>query len=227
MTTFEPTHGTSTSVLRLCGVAALVLSLSIGQSAHAQELKGRSRIEFQLGITMPGGTTIASVGNLISETESVGALGAIALSHWVREQLAVTFSVGGWVVDLETRVGSGEILSRTALVVPFMGGVRYYFPRSSVGTGFRPYGSFTAGPVFGRESESSLGAMLVHQSITRTALGARAGAGFDMPFAGSLLFGMFGGYYLMSDFSDPIGSQKNHSSPDVGISLSWTWGGES
>ena len=40
------------------------------------------------------------------------------------------------------------------------------------------------------------------------------------------MFGMFAGYHLVSDFSDPIGSQKNHSSPDFGISLSWMWGGK-
>jgi hypothetical protein len=179
-----------------------------------------------VGITIPGATTSASVGNIISETQSVGALGAIAFSHWVREQLAVTFSVGAWALDVESRVGAGEVMSRTAVIMPLMGGVRYYFPRSSIGSGFRPFASFTAGPVFGTESESSVGAMIVNRSITRTALGARVGAGFDAPFAGSWMFGMFGGYYLMSDFSDPIGSQKNHSSLDFGIGLSWMWGGK-
>ena len=53
------------------------------------------------------------------------------------------------------------------------------------------------------------------------------GAGLDVPFAGSWIFGVFGGYTLMSDFSDPIGSDENHSAPDVGIGISWTWGGGS
>ena len=114
-------------------------------------------------------------------------------------------------------------MSRTAVVAPLLGGVRYYFPTSS--SGFRPYGSFMAGPVFGTESESSVSGTIVSRSITRTAFGARVGAGFDVPFSGSWNFGMFGGYCLMSDFSDPIGSETNHSSPDLGISFGWMWGG--
>jgi len=204
----------------LAPVVALMLAAA---TAGAQEFEGRSRIELQVGAAIAGGTTTTTVGNIVSETQSVGALGAFVFSHWLRERLAVTVSIGGWAVDIESSVGAGEVTSRTAVVAPLMGGVRYFFAPSSAG--FRPFASFSAGPVFGTESETSVGATIVSRSITRTAVGGRAGVGVDVPFAGSWIFGMFGGYTLMSDFSDPIGSEENHSAPDVGISISWTWGG--
>jgi hypothetical protein len=51
------------------------------------------------------------------------------------------------------------------------------------------------------------------------------GAGFDVPFATRWMFGMFGGYCFMSDFADPIGPGRNHSTPDFGFSFGFTWGG--
>jgi hypothetical protein len=207
-------------------LAPVVMLMLAAATAGAQEFEGRSRIELRVGAAIVGGTTTTTVGNIVSETHSVGALGAVAFSHWLREELAVTFSIGGWAVDIESSVGAGGVTSRTAVVAPLMGGVLYYFAPSS-GGGFRPFASLTAGPVFGTESESSVGVTIVSRSVTRTAVGGRVGAGFDVPFAGSWIFGMFGGYTLMSDFSDPIGSEENHSAPDVGISVSWTWGGGS
>ena len=206
-------------------LAATVAVMLAAAAAGAQQFEGRSRIELQVGAAFTGGSTTVMVGNITSETQSVGALGGLAFSHWLREQLAFTFSIGGWAADVESRVAGGSVTSRTTVIAPLLAGVRYYFGASS--GGFRPFASLTAGPVFGTENESFVGATIVSRSITRTAFGGRAGAGFDVPFGGSWIFGVLGGYTLMTDFSDPIGSEENHSAADVGISISWTWGGRS
>lgn len=216
------------SMSKPCGrTLAPVLMLALAAAtSDAQQSEGRSRIELQIGAAITGATTTSTVGSIVSETESVGALGTLAFSHWVREQLAVIVSIGGWAVEVDSSVGAGVVTSRTAVVAPLMGGIRYYFVPSE-GGGFRPFVSIKMGPVFGTESETSVGSTVVSRSVTRTVVGGRAGAGFDLPFGGSWIFGMFAGYTAMSDFSEAIGAEENHSAPDLGISFSWTWGGRS
>jgi hypothetical protein len=160
--------GFSTRLARAAGVGATVIALVVTTiPAQAQQMEGKSRIELQLGMTFPGGTTVSSsVGNIVNEVQSVAGMGAIAYSHWVREQVAIVFSAGATAVEVESSVGAGGVRSRTAVVSPLMGGVRLYLAESTVGSGLRPYGSITAGPVFGTENESAGGPTIINRSRT-------------------------------------------------------------
>jgi len=57
-------------------MAPIVALMLAAATAAAQELEGRSRIELQVGAAIAGGTTTASVGSIVSETQSVAPLGA-------------------------------------------------------------------------------------------------------------------------------------------------------
>ena len=209
------------------GIAALALLALTATGAEPQEFVGRSRIELRAGIALPGSSSTASVGNVTSEVSAAGALGAIAFSHGFKERAALVVSAGVIAADVESSVSVGNVTSRTAVIMPLLGGVRLYLTEPSAGTNYRPYVSLTAGPVIGTESSSSVGSVIINQSVTRTAFGGRLGAGLDIPFSRRWVFGIFGGMCGMTDFSEAIGSQKNHSAPDFGVSIGLLFGNAS
>jgi len=207
------------------GVAALAMLAVTATVAESQEFVGRSRIELQAGLAVPGSSSTTAVGSVVSEANAAGALGAIAFSHWFKERAAVVLSAGVMAVDVESNVSVGNVSSRTAAIVPLFGGVRLYLTEPSSGTNYRPYISLTAGPVIGTESDSRVGNVIVNRSVTRTAFGGRVGAGLDVPFARRWVFGVFGGMCGMTDFSEAIGNEKNYSAPDFGVSIGLLFGG--
>ena len=61
---------------------------------------------------------------------------------------------------------------------------------------------------------------------TREAMtfGAFVGAGADVLLGRRWSLGVGAGYNWMASFSEPIGTRKNYSGLDVGVSLGWMWG---
>jgi hypothetical protein len=160
-----------------------------------------------------------------TKTDAAGFLGAVGYSRWVKESLAFTVVVGVNAVSTETSAGASGVDTRTALVIPVFLGVRRYFPESTFGSKWRPYASAEIGPVVGNETESLVGSVIANESITEAALGGRAGLGVDILLGRTAILGVLAGYTLMTDFSDTIGGQENHSGPDFGLSIGLLFGG--
>jgi hypothetical protein len=214
---------TSGTIWRRSRIGALAVGFLTATSValQAQDLAQRSRLELQLGVGIRASTSSsASAGGVITETSAAGFLGSFGYSYWLQEELALTVGVGVLTSDVESRVGAGGVSTRTATVVPLFAGLRYYFPRSTYGSKWRPYAAGALGPVFGTETASEVGSVIVNESITRTAFGGRLGAGLDVQLSRLFMLGFQAGYHLMTDFSDPIGGHENHSGPDFGISIS-------
>ncbi|KPJ61051.1 MAG: hypothetical protein AMJ46_03530 [Latescibacteria bacterium DG_63] len=203
----------------------LVMVALIVASGDAQSLAKRSRLEFQFGLAMRSGAgTAATSSGVISKTKAEGLLGSLGYSQWLKEELAATVNIGVLMADVDSRVGSSGVTSRTSVVVPIFAGVRRYFPKSTFGTAWRPYVSAAIGPVIGVEVASEVGSVVASEAMTRTAFAGRAGTGFDIQLSRLLMLGFSAGYNLMTDFPDEIGGHKNHSGADFGISLSFLWG---
>jgi len=63
------------------------------------------------------------------------------------------------------------------------------------------------------------------ETVSETALGARLGLGMDF-FLGKLFtFGVGLGYHWVSEFENPIGSEKDYSSPEFSLSFGIAFGG--
>jgi len=211
----------------LSTMALAVLSVVlVPTSVRAQDLLGRSRLEVRLGVGFRAQTgTTASGSGVETETEAAGLLGSVGYSYWLKEGLALTGSGGLLSAEAKTSAGTGGFESRSASVFLLFFGVRYYFPESTFGSQWRPYASAELGPVVGSQSEFRLGSVIAGESITRAALGARIGTGVDIQLGRRVMLGVSAGYDLMTDFSDAIGGQENHSGPDFGISISLLFGG--
>jgi len=213
------------SASRTLSVMTAISALTAG-SLQAQDLAGRSRIELRTGVGMrtSSGTT-TSAGGVETRTDAAGFLGGLGFAHWFGENLAGTVSVGVLSVGTETRAGVGGVETKTAVVIPFFFGVRRYLTRSDPASSTRLFGSVEVGPVTGHQSSSSVGSVIAVESVTRTAVGGRAGVGVEFLLGSRVMLGIVGGYALMTDFSDPIGGQKNHSGADFGLSLGILFGG--
>jgi hypothetical protein len=211
----------------LVTVALAVLSLArFPTSLEGQDFLGRSRIEVRLGmgVRTNSGTTTSGTG-IQTETEAAGFLGSIAYAHWLDEGLALTGSAGFLSAEAKMSAGTSGFESRSASVFLLFFGARCYFPKSTFGSQWRPWASAELGPVIGSQSWLELGRAATGESITTAALGARLGTGVDIQLGGRGVLGVSAGYDLMTDFSDPIGGQKNHSGPDVGLSIGFLFGG--
>jgi len=213
----------------LVTVALAVLSLvRFPATLDGQEFMGRSRIEVRLGLGVRANSGTTTSGNGIhAETEAAGLLGSIAYAHWWNEGFALTGSAGLLSSEAKMSAGTGTFRSRSASVVMLFFGARRYFPKSTSSSAWRPFASGEVGPVIGSQSWLEHGGATAGESITTAALGLRLGAGVDIHLGGRTVLGMSAGYDLMTDFPDAIGGRKNHSGPDLGLSIGVQFGGSS
>ncbi len=204
-------------------LTSVLLLFMLASVANAGFLEKRTRIELKGGIwdqktdvayTVSGGTVETNYGG-------EGAMGGIAVSHWVRENLALAISVNGLGVSVDNRVAAGSVYSHTVTVAPILFGARYYFPNSTFGSSWRPYITASVGPVIGYESiEEVTSSAVTHNETTETTFGGHIGAGLDLQLSRLFMLGFSGGYFAHSDFDRPIGDKKNFNGPEFGISFS-------
>jgi hypothetical protein len=208
-----------TATLALAAICALV-----AESLSAQGPSRRSRIELRLGVgaRVSAGTSASSEG-VETTTDVAGMLGAVGFSRWMGETTVGTLSVGVLSVGTETRAGSSGVQTETSLVVPLLVGVRRYL---GPGTSDRRFFlSVEAGPITGLQTSTTVGSVVAAEDIVRGAAGIRLGAGVDLWAGSRLAIALLGGYTLMTDFSDPIGGEENHSGPDGTVSIGILFGG--
>lgn len=202
----------------IAAVLIVIVTASVGQT---QNLSGRSRIELGLGMAVSTQTGVAiGIGGVETELDAGGFLGSIGFSHWLQEDVAATFQLNTHSLDIGTDIGIGGVNTHTAFVSSIFMGLRYYLPKSTYGTGWRPYLSAAVGPVMGSESKVEVGTVVVAEENNEIAFGGRLGIGMDIVLSRLFMMGVFTGYNLMTDFSDPVGGRTNHSGPDFGVSIS-------
>lgn len=121
-------------------LATVVLILLFISVSNAQFLEKRTRIELKGGIwNQKNNVTTSVTGEEVTSNYSgEGGLGALIVSHWVREDLALMVSVAGQAVDIDNRVGPGSVYDHSVVVAPILFGARYYFPHSTFGTSWPP-----------------------------------------------------------------------------------------
>jgi hypothetical protein len=209
--------------LVLTGTLAVLAATSV----QAQDLAGRWRVDLRMGVSILASSgTSTSTSGVETKADAAGFLGALGLSRWFSENLAGTLSLGVLSVHTETRAGTGGVGTETSLVMPLFVGVRRYLTPRDPKSGTRFFGSVEVGPVTGSRSSTSVGSAVVVGSITRSALGGRAGVGVEFRLGNRVMLGLGGGYTFMTDFSDAIGGEKNHSGADLGLSLGVLFGGQ-
>jgi hypothetical protein len=172
-----------------------------------------------------GSETAVRVGETETTTKAGGFMGGLTYSYWLQEDLAMSISLLGMVGDLETKTATSEVSTHTVTVAPILMGVRYYLPRSSFETSWRPFLSVGMGPYIGTETKSEINQTVLVEQSTVTAFGGFLGGGIDFILSRHFTIGLNTGYHFMTDFSEPLGGRDNYSGPEFSIGFGYVFGG--
>jgi hypothetical protein len=202
-----------------------VLVLAAGSDAIT--LEKRHQLALRLGMWNQITDTRTEIGPSGVETSvgTSGILGGLTYGHWLEENLALTFSIGGMAVDISTKTDASGVTSETTAIASMLMGVKLYFLNSTLESSVRPYLKSSAGPLIGSQSSSEVGATILNESRTEFAFGGQLGAGIDFVTGRHFMMGFGLGYNLMTDFDEPIGGSRNYSGPEFGFEFSWLFGG--
>ena len=149
----------------------------------------------------------------------------LGFSHWINEDLAVTFSgtAQAGEVEMAWDAERGEFTESRGLVSLLVGVRKYVGGTPKI----RPYLAAAAGPYIGGSSVTANGTSTRAWTESRTLVtpGGHLGAGVALRLGGSWLLDVSGGYNLMSDFSQPVGGHYNYNGFELGVGVSWLFGG--
>jgi Outer membrane protein beta-barrel domain len=198
----------------------ILLAFCSGSSSLAQDLtlKDRSVIELNMGFW--GGSSVSNtigVSGIRANANTSSFVGSFLYAYGLREELAVTLSVGMLSAGASANIGTLGVSQQAGTVVPLLLGMRYYVPSPEAGAKVRPFLSFGIGSYFGMESNNSVGLTLVQESHSETAFGGRIGAGIDFYVGNYFKFVVNAGYNLMTDFSAPVTGRTNYNGGDFSI----------
>lgn len=211
-------------------IVALVVCLAAFDASaavrYSNPLEKRSRVELKFGLWNLNSQSKSEIGaNGVQTTAtSDGPLGQLTYAYWVRENLAVTFSVGVLAGEYESSAGSGGVSTHVLSVLPILIGVRHYLPESALATSWKPYLAASIGSFIGAVSRSETGTQVITDSRTEAAYGGYLGGGLDIQLSRYFMVGANLGYNLMTDFSESLGGRKNYSGPEFGLGISFLFG---
>ncbi|UCD65054.1 MAG: hypothetical protein JSW34_06385 [Candidatus Zixiibacteriota bacterium] len=217
----------SVKFITLGVVLVLALSGSAGAVIKKKSrfrLQHRSQIELRLGlfdgVNLDGDFFYDGV---VSRHTSDDLLVAVGFNHWADETLAFNVSVRVLASDYYSGVSSAGTYEAGYAVVPIFVGFRHYLGRPGSWSTVRPYLTAAGGPVIGSQSLSLVGYDVVDETRTVTAGGAHLGGGIDFLVSRHVMFGVNGGYNLISDFDEPIGGHVNYSGAEFGVGFGFVF----
>jgi outer membrane protein W len=208
-------------------VAIAVLGSATGASAADLCLESRHQIELRLGMwnEVTDVRTEIDAGWVGSSVESSGFLGGLAYGHWLGESLALKIGASALLVSLETHTDASGEITRTAVVVPIIMGLRQYYAGSLRCAATRPFVGIGVGSFIGTQNISDVGSTITEASRTEAVFGGQVEAGIDFLLGRRVMTGLRFAYDLMSDFDQPIGGSRNYSGPEFTIGLGFLIGG--
>ncbi len=199
----------------------LVAGNSLAQDGSASNSwRGKHHIQLGVGLLSDYGVeSEVSFGSVSNVVGGEGFFGSVAYDYWIDHNLAIGVSVGLIGSEVSTSVSGARVSVETASVVPLMFGIKYQPWRISGSNAVRPFVFASAGPFVGSGTRTRAGVIIGNETFTETVLGSNFGLGADVVLSRLFVLGVRAGYYLVSDFDSPIGSQKNYSSPEFTLSF--------
>jgi hypothetical protein len=210
------------------GPAAVEATRRRGDASPARfAVEGRDRIEIRWGFwraSGSGGTDVggASVVTSYSNDDS----GGIHFTHYMRENLAITFGFNTVDAVHRNTVEPGRIASVDSGVIAVPIGVHWNPVRGEHRLQrLKPYLATSVGPAIGYFSDTFVGGGSVSNSREKVmSLGGHVGAGVDLHVFRSVSVGINAGYNWMLDLRRFDGTHANFSGPEIGFSLGWLFG---
>ena len=183
-------------------------------------VSGRNRLEIVTGMWRagrdPGGVTAGTTADV---------LGGVGFTRWVREDLAMSFSMAGVAVQEGAIVSRSTVAAGSVAAAEMLIGARWNPFKRTHAQAVKPFVSAAAGPIFGvAESSFVAPGTITSTDTVRTTFGAQLGGGVDMHLARSFSIGLEAGYHRMLGFSQPIGLRDSFNGPHVMVSFGWLFG---
>jgi hypothetical protein len=184
-------------------------------------VSGRNRVELLVGAWRAGRDT-----GLVTSGTTADVMGGLGFTHYVREDLAMTFTLAGAAVQEEATVTTRTVTAASVVASEMLVGVRWNpLARNHTPQAIKPFLAVAAGPIFGLAERSFSGPGTISSTDTvRTTLGAQLGGGVDFHVARSFSIGLEAGYHAMAGFSQPVALRENFNGPHITVGLGWLFG---
>ena len=206
--------------MKLIRILLLCLPLLAATSvAHAQEytMLGRSGLELRFGVWSGAKTSnIVTVKGIFQEAKTGAFVGGLQFTHWMKEDLAVTFSAGLLSGKVTSTVTAGNVSQHVSTVAPVLLGMQYYLGGGT--SEIRPFLLAGVGPYVGSESNNTIH---LQEARTEVAFGGRFCAGVDFLVTDHFKFGANAGYNMMTDYDVPIGARTNYNGVDFQVGVGY------
>jgi hypothetical protein len=181
---------------------------------------GRNRLELVMGMWRAGRDP-----GVVTAGTTADVLGGLGFTRWVREDLAMSFSMAGVAVQEEAIVSRSTVAAGSVAAAEMLIGARWNPFKRTHAQAIKPYVSAAAGPIFGVAESSFVAPGTISSTDTvRTTFGAQLGGGVDMHLARSFSIGLEAGYHGMLGFSQRIGLRDSFNGPHVTVSFGWLFG---
>jgi hypothetical protein len=212
----------------------ILLFLLISFLAYAQDdpsskdsFTGSVSIDLLIGLYNDTNVSIINVTNDLETTNaSTGFMGSLAFQYFFKNFLSFRLSAGALTVSVDSKVSTNiaafnqvTVKNEVATVVPVLAGLNFYPLQLSDEKIIMPYIAASIGPYIGIYNRSEVSALSVkEETFVETVFGSRLGAGIDFRI-GFFKLGINANYHFVSEFSKPIGSEKNYSGPEYSFLL--------
>ncbi len=149
-----------------------------------------------------------------NESQAGGFVGSISHRYWLTDN----WGVGPFLSILDTGAKTLNVNSNTSqhlLLTSILFGVDYAFVPATSNINVIFYISGSVGPYMSSTARENPG----DEAVSVTAFGARPQIGLDWYLNNWLVFEFTFGYHIISDFSKPVGKDKNYSGPEFSMGL--------
>jgi hypothetical protein len=216
----------------IINLVALVLSWQVHAQAQdaavettesrAFRLEGRHAITVSVGFMANAGSGASvTIGSHVASSSH--AVGWIGYAHWFEEDWALQVETGGMAANVDVTARLGEFSTEASVLVPLLLGVRHQF-RLGERSAVRPFLAAMAGPYLLVTSRTRA-RPIIWQGGTRTAGGARFGAGLDLLVGKRFRVGSELRYHAVGDFEWQDAQQENYSGFEFSVGFGILLGG--
>ncbi len=192
-----------------------------GENRPRLAVTGRNRLELVSGAWRTGDN-----GATVTAGNTLDVFVGIRYTRYVRENLAVTYSMEAFGVQSGAAVGPNGAFAGNLGGYATPLGIRWNpFKGDHRSQVLKPFIALAIGPVFGSADGSFVGnGRTSAGSTSRATLGGHFGGGFDVHVARSFSLGLNVGYNAMVNFSEPVGLRDNFNGLQVGLGVGWLFG---
>jgi hypothetical protein len=193
-----------------------------GETRPRLAVAGRNRLELVSGTWRTGDNGATATAG----SSALDVFGGLRYTRFVRENLAVTYSMEGVGVESGAMLGPNGAGAGTVGGYATPLGIRWNpFKGDHRTQALKPFIAVAIGPVFGSASGSFVGnGRASAGNVTRATIGGHFGGGFDVHLARSCSLGLNVGYNVMANFAEPVGLRDNFNGVQVGLGVGWLFG---